>query len=48
MLVSFAEGNSVKPVFGFSYYFLSRVTPFLGALEFFTGGPIGFFFAGYI
>jgi hypothetical protein len=35
MLVNFADGNSVNPVFGFIYYFLMIVTPFFGTLGFF-------------
>jgi hypothetical protein len=33
MLANFAVGNSVNPCFGFIYYFLTTVTPFLGMLE---------------
>jgi hypothetical protein len=34
ILVNFADGNSVNPVFGFIYYFLITVTPFFGRLGF--------------
>lgn len=48
MFMSFAEGNSVKPVFGLSYSFLTTVTDFCVTAGFFMLFPLAVPFAGCI